>query len=99
MRHVFDDDLHPTHGIAYPYGSLPMPPDGPDRAQMGAGPIVTLSGGTPDDNIGATMSLPDPPVYDDPELQFNSDNETSGDMLSGLYHPGTSHAEASNYPF
>lgn len=69
----FDDDLDPSNG---------------DALNVGAGPLLELSGGEPGSNALATLSAPSPPVYD-PVLEANfPDNAANGDQVAGSFEPG-----------
>jgi hypothetical protein len=102
---VFDDDLHPTRGVTgipgnVNIGGLPdMPPDGPDERGVSVGPIWSLTGGTGDGNVGATLvpTAPHADELDDPKLQKNIDDDKSGDMLSGEYSIYSNHIEHGVY--
>jgi hypothetical protein len=102
VQMVFDDDLHPTGGVAESDpvnsgGMAPMDHDDPDSLNLGAGPTWHLE--TVDhnpDNVGATLTDPTS-VYDDPVLQQNRENQVYGDMISGTYQWGASHLEHDDY--
>ena len=70
VRRTFDDDLDPINGDpAY---------------QLGAGPIIGMSGGTTTLHAGQTISVPETRVYK-PEPQLNQQNQVYGDMVSGRF--------------
>jgi hypothetical protein len=102
VRLVFDDDLHPTGGVSQ-YGSLgPMPADDADQMRMGAGPMMSLSGGMGTYNASATWSVGGTNgVWDDPILQVNDGapvhNLANGDMVSGTFAPDAPHTESASY--
>lgn len=82
VEFTFDDDLDPTNG---------------DTLNCGAGPIVRLTGGRPESNALAQVSIAAEKVYD-PVLQFNDVNKKHGDIVTGKYVTGTARAiESSDY--
>lgn len=73
---MFDDDLDPSNG---------------DALQLGAGPVVTLTGGLTELNASQLLTVPASPVYD-PALETNAPgNLPHGDFVSGTYDPGQPH--------
>ena len=98
VQMVFDDDLHPTSGVIGTIepeslgGLAPMAADDPDSLKLGAGPIWSLTPGPDASNVGEGYD-DHPDVYDDPVLQTNPTNLPNGDMISGTYSWGASHAE------
>ncbi|MFN4259632.1 MAG: hypothetical protein ACK4RK_10055 [Gemmataceae bacterium] len=67
---LYDDNLNPTDGDALP---------------IGAGPLITMTGGVTDAMALQTITLGDPPVFK-PRLQTNHDtNEKHGDMVAGAF--------------
>ena len=105
VRHVFDDDFHPTGGIAATEERPALPPDSPDLGNFGAGPLLSVTP-TPDMPVSSasqTLGVPAVPVLDDPVLQTNSlpsnNDQAAGDMLSGTYSHDADplHVEASDY--
>jgi hypothetical protein len=102
VQMIFDDDLHPTGGVAgtiepsYHGGIDPMPPDDPDQLHLGAGPIWALTPGEGAGNVGESYD-DHPGVYDDPVLQANRQNLLNGDMISGTYIWGVPHTEDTSY--
>ena len=99
VRHVFDDDLHPTSGVAPTLEHVAIEPDGADAGRFGAGPLFTLTP-TPGVTVpGASqlLGVPAVPVLDDPILQVNTGDLPSGDMLSGSFVPFAEHVEGADY--
>ncbi|MBL8858363.1 MAG: Tad domain-containing protein [Planctomycetes bacterium] len=113
VRLVFDDDLHPTGGTQAS-GAVPgLPPDDADQLQLGAGPMLRVSGQgsgpmAPGGVLGfqgdpSQPSSPVTPTWDDPILQGNMlpgpvvGNFDNGDMVSGTYHDDAEHTEPGNY--
>ncbi|MGE0191110.1 MAG: pilus assembly protein TadG-related protein [Planctomycetota bacterium] len=78
----FDDDFGSTAGDAYQYG---------------AGPYVTLQGGTT--NMGANKQVVvDPGLVYKPDLELNETNEIHGDLVAGWYDEAdATHAEDPAY--
>lgn len=84
VRQVFDDDLHPTLGIPAYGTTAAVPPDDPDRLQLGAGPMLRIAGQVAGDGPGAiptggvieiessSPTIPTNRVWDDPILQENT---------------------------
>lgn len=68
VRQVFDDDMHPTQGVApttiespipgAPPPPGPMPADDRDELMLGAGPIYRLSDGLGSANASALLTAP-----------------------------------------
>lgn len=103
VRYVFDDDFHPSQGgRGYPEGNpslVPaMPPDDADKFQLGAGPMMQITGGQGPYEASGLITTPNTRVWDDPILQTNAiNNRVDGDMVSGLYRPNAFHFENSDY--
>lgn len=109
VRLAFDDDLHPTLGDYAPdsyehatqQGVSVYGPDGPDEAQISAGPIWRVSGGS---GAWATHSILDEQPeserarVDDPRLRLNAlQNRPNGDMVAGTYKQFAEHSETGGY--
>ena len=76
---LFDDDLDLTDG---------------DSQNFGAGPIVSLSGGSGPPAYGyQTLSIPTPPVYK-PQPQLNTSNVQGGDLVAGQYGDNSTYSGA-----
>lgn len=93
VREVFDDNLTPT-GVNQV----------PDALQLGAGPMMRITGGTGPLNANGTIDVPATPTWDDPILETNNapgalagKNKANGDMVSGLYIPGVAPSESAQY--
>lgn len=80
----FDDDLDPSNG---------------DLLALGAGPVLTLSGGLAGDLNASALLTVDPAnrTYD-PLLQTNAGDEARGDLVAGDWlELATTHGEAVDY--
>lgn len=65
-----------------------------DRLQLGAGPLVNLSGGQPGTNANALL---EPAGVYDPLLELNLGNVPSGDLVLGQFIPGPVSTESETY--
>jgi len=108
VRLAFDDDLHPTLGSYRPdnyeltqeTGSPFLDADGPDAAQVSAGPALQVSGGTgawAANAVVGSQPVSERARIDDPRLQLNRTNLRRGDMVTGTYLPDGNHVEPGNY--
>jgi hypothetical protein len=70
VNYTFDDDFDPT--------------DGDPDYNFGAGPSIDLTDGQTSLHGAQVATIPDVHVYK-PTLQANLDNETAGDMVSGVF--------------
>lgn len=89
VRHLFDDDFDTTNG---------------DLMNLGAGPVIQYSGGTPTESpvqadtlhSGQLISIPSVPVYK-PLLELNTANNVEGDLIHGSHNADSPHLEAPAY--
>lgn len=115
VRLVFDDDLRPTLGTpaSTALNVAAVPADDADALQLGAGPMLRVSGQSDGDMAAGGVTgwqapptpagAPATPTWDDPVLQGNQlpdgtvGNFEWGDMLSGTFYPNEPRDETPSY--